>query len=385
VTWHIGTGSGRLEVLGPSRDVQGTIVAVSCEQQRAWARGLGARLPTAVEFDEMWRTADVRVTPKPRDVTKAPLDALHGDAVAAGARADQRIALGKTWLHSVDGSVVNYGWHVPIAEVMPTQGVPTWRGIKVYLAQTGRDAYVIQPPGKAHGATHVDYSQIGYAVRAAPGTDDDHDTDPAPTSLPLPPESLPPPWDVRVDMASFRLGERIVAWLGHEYGRGDVREIRGVKHNPRILGYSAMCRRGGRLLGVYLDGSPNWLNGSPLPLGTDEDPWCAAARSAALLACLLPNGPPPPHGLRVSVRELCEDARAAGTLHVEGDGYDPLPGDAAILGRSGESPLNGGRGHVRTVVQPAGLDYSAIGGNEGDELSYGEHPRELVLCWIACG
>jgi len=187
--------------------------------------------------------------------------------------------------------------------------------------------------------------------------------------------SDPPLWK---DPA-FALGLRICAWHGFQHAVAP-REVPGPKHDPRILAYSVACRRGGSFVGVDEGGSPIWSGGTPLPLGRDEDAWCAAARSAAVLASLLP-GEPPPHGLRVSVRELVEDARKAGTLR--SPDLSPQPGWAAIVGRNGANPLKGGEGHVRTVIQSLDAGrYFGIGGNETNAMVAGVHARDLVLAWI---
>jgi len=202
------------------------------------------------------------------------------------------------------------------------------------------------------------------------------DTDPAP-----PPSALGDDDPTPVP-ASLSLGLRCLAWLGVQAVQG-VREIHGARHDPRILAYSKECRRGGTFLGVVGDsGRPMWNGGSELPLSRDEDPWCAALASATLLGALLP-GETPPHGLRVSVRELVEDARGTGALRLPGSGYDPRPGDLAIMGRAGADPLRGGTGHVHRVVQLDGARYLAIGGNEGDAIQVAWHPRAAVLAWIA--
>jgi hypothetical protein len=199
------------------------------------------------------------------------------------------------------------------------------------------------------------------------------DTDPAPAPAS---EATPVPGG-----EPLSLGLRALAWLGVQAVQG-VREIPGPKHDPRILSYSAACRRGGTFLGVEGPGRPLWSGGSLLALGRDEDAWCAAVQSAALLGALLP-GETPPHGLRVSVRELVEDARGTGALRLPGSGYDPRPGDLAIMGRAGGDPLRGGQGHVHRVVQLDGARYLAVGGNEADSIQVAWHPRAAVLAWIA--
>lgn len=161
---------------------------MSARQQRDWAASLGtaarpARLPTAAEVDAIWHSACVQVPPVPRDVASAPLTELDVDVtqtLSARGEVTDRIAAGKTWIQSDKSSATratNYGWHVPRKEVSdgPVPGEsqarlrrPTWRGIPVYPDSMG--GYVIQPAAQAHTWDHVDYSQLGYAVRRASGT-----------------------------------------------------------------------------------------------------------------------------------------------------------------------------------------------------------------------
>lgn len=187
----------------------------------------------------------------------------------------------------------------------------------------------------------------------APADDATGDTDPAPA----------PGWaDALPDGA--RLGLRCLAWLGYQAGLG-VRELPGDRHDPRILAYSRECRRGGTFLGVGATGAPIWHGGSPLPLGRDEDAWCSALASATLLGAMR-VGDAPPHGLRVSVRELVEDARGTGAWR--GLDYVPRPGDLGIDARAGGDPTRGGTGHVWRVAQVEDGLALGIGGNEGNAI-----------------
>ncbi len=172
---------------------------------------------------------------------------------------------------------------------------------------------------------------------------------------------------VDLDLAAFRPGLRELAFLGGEFGLGP-KEIPGARHNQRIVDYGESCRRGGIFLGVDGDGQAIWEGGARVSGSTDEEAWCAKLQSAALVATWR-LGDPIHYYPRISVREWWEDAVRLGTARPPE--YDPRPGDKAILGRDGEDPTKGGKGHIRAVVQRLpGLDYLGIGGNE----------RNTILC-----
>ncbi|MEM6791540.1 MAG: peptidoglycan-binding protein [Myxococcota bacterium] len=183
---------------------------------------------------------------------------------------------------------------------------------------------------------------------------------------------------VRGPAAGLRIGLRRLHWMAAQFAI-DPREVRGPEHHPLILSYSEHCRRGGRFLGVDDAGRPLWDGGVPLAAPSDEWAWCAAFVSAGLLAELRADDAVVPHGARVSVRELVEDARAAGTLRLASSGYVPIPGDLMISARiPGESPLRGGRGHVDALVQhlrdrPGWAE--TMGGNEAANLEHGGRIR----------
>lgn len=169
------------------------------------------------------------------------------------------------------------------------------------------------------------------------------------------------------------LGERVAAWCVAEMARG-IREIPGPRHHPAIQAYIAPCRRGGLpTAGMGGDISGVIVLGPSAP---DETEWCAAGRSAAVAAVL--GDQRPPHGRRVSVRELVEDARQLGTWRDVSSGYEPQTGDAWIMARAGEDPRRGGRGHVATQVEPG----VTVGGNEDDTWSRTARRREDAVGWI---
>jgi len=189
-------------------------------------------------------------------------------------------------------------------------------------------------------------------------------------------------WAEGLGLESLRLGLRICAWLGYQSGL-DIREIPGVASDPRIVAYGDACKRGGVFVGVDANGLPAWSGiARPVSSANDSEAWCAKARSSALLACLR-VGERPPHGLRIAVHEMATDARIARTLRMpSATGYQPKPGDAALLKRAGGNPLLGGVGHVRTVIRFDGATYVGIGGNENDAFGIGQHPSADVVAWI---
>ena len=332
----------------------------------AWLAERGLRLPSVAEFDLLHRVA-LHIEP----FTMPTAEQLRAAGVKdSAARIDAfRTANMRSmpWCVQHDAEVHNRlaraGWD---GEPVANAG-KHWAEGGIIVGWWHANGSRIQNPSAFHAAvpTYTDYATTTHAVRPAPD-DASADTERSPGA-----ESLL--WrDPR-----HTLGERCCAWLGDQLERGLLREFPGPANNPAVLALSKHCRRGGTLLGVEADGSPRWRGGSPLALKHDADPWCAATASESLRCCLLP-GERPPHGLRVSVRELVEDAKVQRTIW--GPEYTPLPGDLAILARDGENPMRGGRGHVRRVLLVEGDRYHALGGNEGDALTLAWHPlREPAL------
>lgn len=340
------------------------------------AKRLGGRLPTRAEVIEAIAYArahgivlpPVALSFGPEMVTREHAEAHDGAVVGK---------LGPRRLESVLVAGIGKHW---VAGASPGRSrICGWPRADGSLVQGGTT--------DVHDDLHHDYATTTILVRDAVA-----DTDPAP-----PPSSAtgaqdasglsddPTPVPDGEDAPAWRLGLRALAWLGVQAVQG-VREVPGLASDPRILAYSRECRRGGTFLGVRSSASEHvaiWTpDARPLPLSRDEDPWCAALASAALFMALV-TGEAPPHGLRVSVRELCEDGRGTGAMKLVGSGYEPRPGDLAILPRAGGNPLLGGQGHVHRVLQLDGARYLAIGGNEGDAIRVDWHPRARVLAWIA--
>jgi GH25 family lysozyme M1 (1,4-beta-N-acetylmuramidase) len=128
--------------------------------------------------------------------------------------------------------------------------------------------------------------------------------------------------------------------------------------SPRIAEYLAGCERGGVLLGLV------------------AEEWCAAFQGWC--------GARP---WRAAVWEMVEDARAAGTLRLASEAYWPAPGDLAVYGRLGQTPMvKGGRGHVGRVVKAQGVKVIDVSGNSGpaaDRVAVMARPLGEVLAWIA--
>jgi hypothetical protein len=144
-------------------------------------------------------------------------------------------------------------------------------------------------------------------------------------------------------------------------------EPMGSNDGPRLRLYREHAVRNGR----PLDGGPG--------------PWCAYAASWAAFKAWahLPSAPDVPHEWRASVAELVSDARASGTWHPAGDGYQPLPGDLAIFARGHGDPTRGGEGHVGRVERLEGDVLVTIDGNVGDAWARVRRVFKLALGFIA--
>lgn len=155
------------------------------------------------------------------------------------------------------------------------------------------------------------------------------------------------------------LADRSLAVLRGELGQ---REVAGAAHNPRIVEYLTGLER----------------RGVELNFRADETHWCAALQSWVLKEARR-SGDPWPHRPRVSVREIWEDAIAAGTARgaaaVRSGSYVVKPGDLLVGTRGGPAFGEGtaafaktrGLGHIGRAETPArGALIRGIDGNVGD-------------------
>ncbi len=332
---------------------------------RMWLSKMGALLPGKAQLDEMHEhslfidpyTLPTNAMTIAAGIPKPWMDENGRDTPAMAAyRAANMSTLAWAKFHDAEVFARLYAARWTGEEPVSNAGKHWFdRGLYGWWRRNGR---VIQAPYSKHGDNHRDYGSTVHGY--SPG---------GPVFK----------WADGLMLDCLPVGIRAVAWMGYQSTQG-VKEIAGIKHNETILSYSRHCRRKGTFKGVDKWGNGLWSGGFALPLSRDEDPWCAAFASESL-RCALLRGECPPHGLRVSVRELVEDARVAKTLIDKT--IPPKIGWLAILGRLGESPMLGGRGHVRCVIDaPSAKEYRAIGGNESNAIGMGNHLLSDVHGWI---
>jgi uncharacterized protein (TIGR02594 family) len=143
------------------------------------------------------------------------------------------------------------------------------------------------------------------------------------------------------------------AWLAYARQFIGTREVKGPRHEPRIL---AMAKRAARFLGIAVR--------------DDETPWCGTFAADCVLTGAGINPPP------IAVR-----AKAWATWGVNLGLTIPQPplGTVAVFGRDGG-------GHVGFVVGVhRGGDLAILGGNQGDEVNIRRFPRArlVALRWPA--
>lgn len=182
------------------------------------------------------------------------------------------------------------------------------------------------------------------------------------------------------------LARHVRPWLALVTDPPTLRETPQAKRTPLdvALGYVGWRETGPNkgdlvrraLAGCMRDGKP---------LGIREGvAWCAAFVGL----CDAEGGASYPW--RAAVRELVEDARAAG-LWREVDDHAPLPGDLVIYKRGGKDPRRGEEGHVDRVVACRDGVLDVVGGNVDDAVRLrrfrlGEEERgNEVVGWIVRG
>ncbi len=137
-------------------------------------------------------------------------------------------------------------------------------------------------------------------------------------------------------------------WLAYAEKQIGIREIRGSRHEPRIL---AMAKRASAWLGISVK--------------DDETPWCGTF----VADCMQAAGYKPPRGF-IGVRAKAwaswgNDVGLAATR--------PWRGSIAVFGREGG-------GHVGFVVGVyAGGDLAILGGNQADAVNIRRFPRKRLI------
>lgn len=96
----------------------------------------------------------------------------------------------------------------------------------------------------------------------------------------------------------------------------------------------------------------------------------------------------PPFAMRAAVAEIWADAVACGVAVKLQDAVVPVVGDLLVMGRGGQDPRHGGRGHIAFIDEIADEGgWWAIGGNEGDAVRRTwrtpDDTAEPIVGWIA--
>lgn len=305
---------------------------------KAAAARLGGRLPTRDEVLELVSVGHiiqpVTLSYGPEMVTRAHAeqhDAIMWQRLSKWDKARPVMNAGKHWIEGASGENVRIcGW---------------WDGKKLIQSGIAKD----NPHHIGAARTHHDYGTTTLVMRP---------------SLPLEPLDVPALTSAAEIVRSLFLG-------GHAESPGDavVRVARGYVGTQEATG-----RNDGAAIKAFFAGCTRRVQGIERPTGWASGwDWCAAFASWCVHVALgLPVGAVVPVGRRIAVRELVEDARAAGRLETS-SAYRPKPGDLWIGARGGGDPLLGGTGHVRIAVEAGPTTYTAIGGNEGNAVHRGQH------------
>lgn len=333
---------------------------------------MGAVLPCAFLVDQIWKAAEVKLTPIAMSVENMTStekfvehnrlieDARKGQTgLIAGIKKDVVIT---NKLISLPNATAIYGWHWPNG----TRRQPlSTAHHEPYYSDYSHGVRLIHPEIVIDGKTMrlQDVMQSAelaaivtggpeYAPEKARGTDAVLRIVRYPSASQIAvPKAIAPPSPMPPSATSAEtLGERALAWCLRELAADVHEEPLGSSTGPRIREYFAPARR----------------RGSEQLVGITAGDWCAAAQSAALAAVLKPSEPKP-HGYRAAVVELQDDAKAAGSW---------IPVDAVKRGtatvRRGDLAIyrhaDGWKGHVTRVESPPDKEgaFVAVGANEGD-------------------
>jgi hypothetical protein len=316
----------------------------------AWLQGAGLRLPTAAEFEELFRAA-LHIEPYCMVFTAADHHhmrshrwcAIHDAEVLARIKAAEEANF-----FSSDKrppySYANAGKHW----CAPAGAIYGW-----WYANGRR----IQNLSRFHAGvpTYTDYATTVHAV-----LDAESDVTAGDGDVPgIDPGELDP------DLSH---GERAVAWALAQVGIAE--QPLGSNKGPEVSAWLKPSQRDGYgpEFGAYLAAA-----------GAN---WCAAFACAAHAATRLREDPPAVTAYRCSGIELENDAKACGAWReidlIRSGDWVPHPGDLAIY-KSGSQAW---RRHVVLVAEAGPESYRGIGGNEGNKVTDAggrrfDHPQLL--------
>ena len=159
------------------------------------------------------------------------------------------------------------------------------------------------------------------------------------------------------------LGERCVAFAENEMNNGVKEDHPNSFTSPRIREYFSICTRK--------------TNGKEVPVSLPAGNWCAASASFCLKNSLLP-GEIPPHGYRLGVVEIVNDAQEKRLWNsitaARGGSYELKIGDAVVFDRSNPSnPASAWWRHIGRVYDTYGTTFRCISGNNGGTWKISSH------------
>lgn len=336
-------------------------------EARDMARSLGGQLPTAAELDRRWAAAGLHNVPHPLPYTTKG-DAKHSALVDADIPDDYEWIVGNCGKHWVSdklpsGARALYGWHYD----WHTKHL---KAAPIYPAATLDDAWVIQRvTDSSHNDAHSDYSMTGVFARdtepdeyweigddgyvrhvVREGSND--------LNVAAKPEWLDPSLPPRM---------RQLLWMLHHEGHRET----GPNTSALIDKWAEHATRD-----VDGDGDEDAL-GRDLWTERSGADWCAAMVGASIAETALPGDPSMPTP-RVSMKEMLDDAKAAGTFvpieDIVSGKVELLPGWKILWPRYDPGTRTiGWRGHVSTKttkwVNRAAWIPETIDGNVGNAVT----------------